>query len=160
MTPSIDDGAKITGLAALSQGTPLAGVPKFKNFETQREYMLNHMAGAFRVSARHGFVEGMAGHISMRDPENPDLFWTNPDEWRTLHGMFFTRGIYRQEENIYLANSAGEVLRWSPKAQKALGYELSSPNIGFVEFKTPIQYLRGADVDAFGNFDPSQEKEA
>lgn len=78
MTPSIDDGAKLTGLAALSQGTPLPGVPKFKNFETQREYMLNHMAGAFRVFARHGFVEGMAGHISMRDPENPDLFWTNP----------------------------------------------------------------------------------
>ncbi|CAI7583283.1 hypothetical protein PCG10_008276 [Penicillium crustosum] len=78
MAPSIDDGAKLTGLAALSQGTPLPGVPKFKNFETQREYMLNHMAGAFRVFARHGFVEGMAGHISMRDPENPDLFWTNP----------------------------------------------------------------------------------
>ncbi|OQD71662.1 hypothetical protein PENPOL_c001G00110 [Penicillium polonicum] len=78
MTPSIDDGTKITGLAALSQGTPLPGVPKFKNFETQREYMLNHMAGAFRVFARHGFVEGMAGHISMRDPEDPDLFWTNP----------------------------------------------------------------------------------
>ncbi|KAK4868741.1 hypothetical protein LT330_006943 [Penicillium expansum] len=78
MAPSIDDGAKVTGLAALSQGTPLPGVPKFKNFEAQREYMLNHMAGAFRVFARHGFVEGMAGHISMRDPENPDLFWTNP----------------------------------------------------------------------------------
>ncbi|CAI7590945.1 unnamed protein product [Penicillium viridicatum] len=78
MTPSIGDGARMTGLTALSQGTPLPGVPKFKNFETQREYMLNHMAGAFRVFARHGFVEGMAGHISMRDPENPDLFWTNP----------------------------------------------------------------------------------
>ncbi|KAJ5602512.1 hypothetical protein N7537_005468 [Penicillium hordei] len=82
------------------------------------------------------------------------------DERRTLHGMFFTRGFYRQEENIYLANSAEEVLSWSPEAQKALGYELSSPNIGFVEFKTPIQYLRGAEVDAFGDFDPSQEKEA
>ncbi|KAF4763083.1 hypothetical protein N7455_003805 [Penicillium solitum] len=78
MAPSIDNDAKLTGLAALSQGTPLPGVPKFKNFEMQREYMLNHMAGAFRVFARHGFVEGMAGHISMRDPENPDLFWTNP----------------------------------------------------------------------------------
>lgn len=80
-----------------------------------------------------------------------------PDEQRTLHGMFFTRGFYRQEENIYLANSAEDVLSWSPEAQKALGYELSSPNIGFVEFKTPMQYLRGADVDAFGDFDPSQE---
>ncbi|CAI7653205.1 unnamed protein product [Penicillium bialowiezense] len=80
MVPSVSDvtASKTTGLAALSQGTPLSGVPKFTNFETQREYMLNHMAGAFRVFARHGFVEGMAGHISMRDPENSDLFWTNP----------------------------------------------------------------------------------
>lgn len=80
MVPSIGDvsGSKTTGLAALSQGTPLPGIPKFTDFDTQREYMLNHMAGAFRVFARHGFVEGMAGHISMRDPENSELFWTNP----------------------------------------------------------------------------------
>lgn len=36
------------------------------------------MAGAFRVFARKGYSEGMAGHISMRDPENPHTFWTNP----------------------------------------------------------------------------------
>lgn len=78
MAPSVDSDTKSTGLAALSQGTPLPGIPKFPNFEKQREYMLNHMAGAFRVFAGHGFVEGMAGHISMRDPEHPDLFWTNP----------------------------------------------------------------------------------
>ncbi|KAJ5342078.1 Class II aldolase/adducin N-terminal [Penicillium brevicompactum] len=80
MVPSIGDvsASKTTGLAALSQGTPLPGIPKFTDFDTQREYMLNHMAGAFRVFARHGFVEGMAGHISMRDPENSELFWTNP----------------------------------------------------------------------------------
>ncbi|KAJ5325958.1 Phytanoyl-CoA dioxygenase [Penicillium brevicompactum] len=81
------------------------------------------------------------------------------NERRTLHGMFFTRGFYRQEENTYLANSTEEVLSWSPEAQRAMGYELSSPNIGFVEFKTPLQHLRGADIgDAFGDFDPSQEQ--
>ncbi len=36
------------------------------------------MAGAFRVFARKGFEEGMAGHISVRDPENPHTFWLNP----------------------------------------------------------------------------------
>ncbi|KAJ5197478.1 hypothetical protein N7449_007957 [Penicillium cf. viridicatum] len=41
MAPSINDGAKITGLAALSQGTPLPGVPKFTNFKTQREYTVS-----------------------------------------------------------------------------------------------------------------------
>jgi ribulose-5-phosphate 4-epimerase/fuculose-1-phosphate aldolase len=36
------------------------------------------MAGAFRVFARKGFTEGMSGHISVRDPEHPHTFWTNP----------------------------------------------------------------------------------
>lgn len=80
-------------------------------------------------------------------------------ERRVVHGMFFTRGFYRQEENSYLANTADEVLSWSPAAQKVMGYELSSPNIGFVDFQSPLQYLRGEGVgDAFGDFDPSQEQ--
>ncbi|KAJ5301785.1 hypothetical protein N7508_006648 [Penicillium antarcticum] len=80
-------------------------------------------------------------------------------EWRKVHGMFFTRGFYRQEENSYLANSAEEVLSWSPAAQKVMGFELPSPNIGFVGFQPPLDYLRGAGVDSFGDFDPSQERE-
>ncbi|KAL3468516.1 class II aldolase/adducin domain-containing protein [Aspergillus heterothallicus] len=87
MAPSFDQPAvaqndsqnkKQTALEKLSQGTPLPGVPKFTSVELQRQHMLNHMAGAFRVFARHGFVEGMSGHISLRDPEFPDRFWTNP----------------------------------------------------------------------------------
>lgn len=78
-------------------------------------------------------------------------------ERRILHGMFFTRGYYRQEENAYLANPAEEVLSWSPAAQSAMGFELSSPNIGFVEFVSPLQYMRGIDVEEFGDFDASQE---
>ncbi|KAH0362733.1 arad-like aldolase/epimerase, partial [Aureobasidium melanogenum] len=44
----------------------------------QRRFMLEHMAGAFRVFSRKGYTEGMSGHISLRDPENPEYFWTNP----------------------------------------------------------------------------------
>jgi len=40
--------------------------------------MLSHMAAAFRVFARKGYTEGMSGHISLRDPEYPHTFWTNP----------------------------------------------------------------------------------
>ncbi|KAL2801261.1 hypothetical protein BJX66DRAFT_331431 [Aspergillus keveii] len=78
-------------------------------------------------------------------------------ERRLLHGFFFARGFYRGEENIYLANSAEDVLSWSPEVQKIMGYELSSPNIGFVNFKTPLQHLRGEQLDEIGDFDPSQE---
>ncbi|KIW16834.1 hypothetical protein PV08_04024 [Exophiala spinifera] len=79
---------------------------------------------------------------------------------RTVHGLFFVRGYLRQEENIYLANSPEQVLSWAPEAQKVLGYNVSSPNIGFVEFVPPMDYLAGvrpAD-GVLKDFDPSQEK--
>jgi hypothetical protein len=36
-------------------------------------------------------------------------------------------------------------------------YELSSPNIEFVMFRTLLQHLHGENFDTFGDFDPSQE---
>ena len=80
------------------------------------------------------------------------------NERRVVHGFFFTRGYMRQEENAYLANSPDEVLSWAPAAQKAMGYTLSSPNIGAVLFRTPLDYLSGRQGDELGDFDPSQEK--
>ncbi|OKL64438.1 hypothetical protein UA08_00883 [Talaromyces atroroseus] len=68
-----------TALEALSQGgPPLTGIPSFPSHASQRAHQLEHMAAAFRVFARKGYTEGMAGHISLRDPENPHTFWTNP----------------------------------------------------------------------------------
>ncbi|KAM5346923.1 hypothetical protein ACJ41O_009928 [Fusarium nematophilum] len=67
-----------TALQALSQGQALAGIPSFPSFHQHRTHILEHMAAAFRVFARNGFAEGMAGHISVRDPENTHTFWTNP----------------------------------------------------------------------------------
>lgn len=65
-------------LEAISQGVCLPGIPTYVSFDAHRRDMLVHMAGAFRVFARKGYTEGMSGHISVRDPENPHTFWTNP----------------------------------------------------------------------------------
>ncbi|KAK4992786.1 hypothetical protein LTR50_000910 [Elasticomyces elasticus] len=67
-----------TPLQAISQGVCLPGIPTFPSFAAHRAHILSHMAGAFRVFARKGYTEGMSGHISVRDPENPHTFWTNP----------------------------------------------------------------------------------
>ncbi|KAF2124621.1 arad-like aldolase/epimerase [Dothidotthia symphoricarpi CBS 119687] len=67
-----------TPLQAISQGICLPGIPLFSTHDKHRAWILSHMAGAFRVFARYGFTEGMSGHISVRDPENPHTFWTNP----------------------------------------------------------------------------------
>lgn len=67
-----------TPLELISQGVCLPGIPIFSDIEKERHFILTHMAGAFRVFARKGYTEGMSGHISVRDPENPHTFWTNP----------------------------------------------------------------------------------
>lgn len=72
------DKSQPTGLSAISQGVPLPPPPIFSTYEKQRHHMLGHMAGAFRVFARKGYTEGISGHISLRDPEWKDYFWTNP----------------------------------------------------------------------------------
>ncbi|PGH37041.1 hypothetical protein GX50_00024 [[Emmonsia] crescens] len=52
--------------------------PKFNSLEEERLYRKQHLAAAFRVFADRGFDEGVAGHISVRDPVLTDHFWLNP----------------------------------------------------------------------------------
>lgn len=53
-------------------------VPTFTDKLEQRKWMLEHAATTFRVFARFGYAEGEAGHISLRDPIDPNTFWINP----------------------------------------------------------------------------------
>lgn len=46
--------------------------------EEERQVRKQELAAAFRLFARFGFSEGVAGHITARDPENPSVFWVNP----------------------------------------------------------------------------------
>lgn len=69
---------KKSALELISHGGPILEIPQFVSFDARRQHILQHMSGAFRVFARRGFTEGMSGHISVRDPEFPDRFWTNP----------------------------------------------------------------------------------
>lgn len=63
---------------ALSMGAVPFPVPTFTDPLSQRQWMLEHMAGALRIFARKGYTEGTAGHISIRDPVDPNTFWINP----------------------------------------------------------------------------------
>ncbi|CAN8105239.1 unnamed protein product [Discula destructiva] len=46
--------------------------------QEERDYRKQHLAAAFRVFAARGYDEGVAGHISVRDPILTDHFWLNP----------------------------------------------------------------------------------
>lgn len=52
--------------------------PQFATPEKERLYRKQHLAAAFRVFADRGYDEGVAGHISVRDPVWTDHFWLNP----------------------------------------------------------------------------------
>ena len=68
-----------TPLEALSHGkSKLSGVPKFEDLGLKRRWQLEHMAAVFRHWAREDYIEGMSGHITVRDPEIPNAFWINP----------------------------------------------------------------------------------
>lgn len=56
------------------------------------------------------------------------------DKNRPMHGLFFTRGTVRTEENQYLTYSADEISRWSREAKIRAGFNCSLPNVGFVDF--------------------------
>ncbi|KAK5725785.1 hypothetical protein LTR15_003975 [Elasticomyces elasticus] len=52
--------------------------PKFDDKYKERDYLKGRLAAAFRIFGKYGFDEGVAGHITMRDPVEPTSFWVNP----------------------------------------------------------------------------------
>jgi ribulose-5-phosphate 4-epimerase/fuculose-1-phosphate aldolase len=56
----------------------LGYLPTFASVEEERLHRKQRLAAAFRIFGKHGFDEGVAGHITARDPEHTDTFWVNP----------------------------------------------------------------------------------
>ena len=75
--------------------------PKFDNIAEERAYLKTKLAGAFRIFGKFGFSEGVAGHITVRDPEHQDHFWVNP------FGLSFNRIT---PSDLLLVNHKGEVV--------------------------------------------------
>lgn len=57
---------------------PFSRPPEFASVEEERLHLKQRLAASFRLFGRFGFSEGVAGHITARDPEFPDTFWVNP----------------------------------------------------------------------------------
>jgi ribulose-5-phosphate 4-epimerase/fuculose-1-phosphate aldolase len=79
-------------------------LPTFDDVEDERRHIKQRMAAAFRLFDRFGFNEGVAGHLTARDPEFPDTFWVNP------FGLSF--GLIRASDLIRVDHS-GEVVEGS-----------------------------------------------
>jgi ribulose-5-phosphate 4-epimerase/fuculose-1-phosphate aldolase len=65
--------------AQLVSGDAAALLPQGeRTVEEERLHRKQNLAAAFRLFSRFGFDEGVAGHITARDPELTDHFWVNP----------------------------------------------------------------------------------
>lgn len=75
--------------------------PKFATAAEERQHRKVRLAAAFRLFSKFGFDEGVAGHITARDPDRDDCFWVNP------FGMHFSQ---IRASDLILVNHAGEVV--------------------------------------------------
>ena len=89
-------------MTTLSKSIPkLPEPPTFATVAEERRDRKQRLAAAFRLFSRYGFDEGIAGHITARDPEHRDCFWVNP------FGMHFGQIRVR---DLILVNDKGEVV--------------------------------------------------
>jgi len=79
--------------------------PSFDNIEAHRAHIKQRLAAAFRLFSRFGFDEGVAGHITARDPERTDCFWVNP---------FAVHFSQIRTSNLSLVSETGEVIHGAP----------------------------------------------
>jgi ribulose-5-phosphate 4-epimerase/fuculose-1-phosphate aldolase len=75
--------------------------PVFTSPAEERRHRKERLAAAFRLFAEFGFDEGVAGHITARDPERPDCFWVNP------FGLHFGR---IRVSDLILVDHSGKVV--------------------------------------------------
>jgi ribulose-5-phosphate 4-epimerase/fuculose-1-phosphate aldolase len=84
--------------------------PQFNDIGAERWHRRQKLAAALRIFAKFGFDEGVAGHITARDPERLDHFWVNP------FGVHF--GLIRASD-LLLVNDRGEVVEGNKPVNQA-----------------------------------------
>lgn len=52
--------------------------PVFESLAAEQLDRKQKLAATFRLFGKFGFDEGVAGHVTVRDPERTDHFWVNP----------------------------------------------------------------------------------
>src|SRR6187402_2636181 len=75
--------------------------PTFETVDEERLHRKQRLAAGFRLFGQFGFDEGVAGHITARDPELTDHFWVNP------MGMNFK---HIRARDLLLVNERGEIV--------------------------------------------------
>ncbi len=94
-----------------------AMLPAPRSIEDERLHRKQQLAGAFRVFGKFGFSEGVAGHITARDPEKTDHFWVNP------FGVSFNK---IKVSDLILVNEEGEIVEGKHKMLNKAAFAIHS----------------------------------
>jgi len=107
-------GGRISIYQPEQEGLIFPEVPKFDNFGDERTYRKQHLVAACRAFAMYGYDYGFAGHLTVRDPEYPHLYWTNPMCVHfadvTVSSLILADHSGTVQEGKYAINRAGFVL--------------------------------------------------
>ena len=95
-------------------GRIFPSIPEFRSHEEHRHYLKQRLVAACRAFALFNLDYGFAGHLTVRDPEHPHLYWTNP---MCVH---FSRV---KVSNLILADHTGTVVQGNYAINRA-GYVL------------------------------------
>jgi len=95
-------------------GLKFPEVPHFTDPALERRHRQERLVAACRAFALHGLDYGFAGHLTIRDPERPELYWTNPMAVHfsqvKLSNLILVDHAGRVIEGDYAVNRAGFVL--------------------------------------------------
>jgi ribulose-5-phosphate 4-epimerase/fuculose-1-phosphate aldolase len=92
------------------EGLVFPDLPRFDTVEEERLDRKKRLVAACRAFAQHGLDYGFAGHLTVRDPGNPELYWTNP---MAVHFADV------RLSNLILADHAGRVVEGSHALNRA-----------------------------------------
>ncbi|MCR9220835.1 MAG: class II aldolase/adducin family protein [Alphaproteobacteria bacterium] len=74
----LDLGARKSIYQPEQDGLIFPEEPAFDSVEAERADRKRRLVAACRAFAQEGLDYGFAGHLTIRDPERPELYWTNP----------------------------------------------------------------------------------
>jgi len=74
----LDTVKRISVYQPTQVGLKFPELPTFATHAEERRHRKERLVAACRAFDQQGFDYGFAGHLTIRDPEHPQLYWTNP----------------------------------------------------------------------------------
>ena len=100
-----------TSTSAISELEALWYLPSFDTVEEERQHRKQRLAATYRIFAKLGYEDGAvgaAGHVTVRDPQDPETFWVNP--WGMPFSHITASSLIRVDSQGEIVDGQGAML--------------------------------------------------